>query len=105
MRRKCQLDSMIVAATSWRNVSAYFAKFTFKGKKALYLTEDKFTFLAFKKLANKNFNSLFLYLTRLYKDFLIKAIVCSAKFQQIFAKIHSSIFPFFSCKTDFPKSI
>ena len=43
MRRKCQLDSMIVAATSWRNVSAYFAKFTFKGKKALYLTEDKFT--------------------------------------------------------------
>ena len=34
-------------------------------------------------------------LGRLYKDFLVKAIVCSAKFYQTFAKHHSLILTFF----------
>ena len=41
----------------------------------------------------------FSYLRRLYKDFFYdKSRVCSAKFYQIFGKIHSLVFPFFPAK-------
>ena len=62
-------------------------------------------FLAFKRLVNKNFNHLIF----LFKDiiwlFLVKTIVCSAKFLQTFAKIYSLVLPFFSFEPFLPKSI
>ena len=62
---------------------------------------------SFKRLANKNFNCLvFLFKEIIERLFLVKTIVCSARFHLTFAKTHSLVLAvLFPRETSFPKSI